>query len=727
MGGNHSHSSQKPSSSRGPQHRQQQAQSKKKSQEQKSQRQKDRQGKSKESKQQSQRSEQKRQVLPEKISSGSEENFLSLPNDFSPQPPSLSLPEEPQCFDPSPPDSRCFIPLPQQQQHYLPSQQDEYIYRQFHQPVHYPQIGVPSQSLSVQDVMEGAEGFIQLVRLGWSRFTGQPTREEIEEKQVWEERRQQDLAREQRDREHLEFLERCREHKREEDEGNWRKSLEYEQCKVEINYMTKEDELSKCVRTVLRIQDDELRRMWRHCEDGAMKYLKIHEECEVLSFWCHSVGLCSIASAFLLQLLYNKNPTSSSAWVTPVLLFSSGFWFLLPKQFHYSSFIQNGGSNEYFPHFPHSVYVENWEKKIANDLSAIRCKLQLYHDHGWSDMQRGLPIYKSKKYLSVDCADIVIVPELKTHGNRMNAAELFSHRIVSRESHKKFPFRTVIINAIMLAYKADGVPRKEIDFIPEGLADVQIFRLKKVHSQEKEMYPKLCVVAESLVMDGYRQIIVAFPGTARFEDWMTNLKIGTSVLFVNGGHGVYGHGGFITVLKHNANDIMRHILRKYGDRLVTENMQILVTGHSLGGALAQVFALLCQSWLRQRSISQKLDFRRLIVVITLGQPAVWSSKRIYSERTKQRQLRSSHYVINSLSAENILRVITKTTELKADPVYMLSSIGSGLPMVLSPFLYGFAHFEHSPVSPEVFLRLRRQIKGIPHFMEHYQEAMYSEP
>jgi hypothetical protein len=166
MGGNHSHSSQKPSSSRGPQHRQQQAQSKKKSQEQKSQRQKDRQGKSKESKQQSQRSEQKRQVLPEKISSGSEENFLSLPNDFSPQPPSLSLPEEPQCFDPSPPDSRCFIPLPQQQQHYLPSQQDEYIYRQFHQPVHYPQIGVPSQSLSVQDVMEGAEGFIQLVRLG---------------------------------------------------------------------------------------------------------------------------------------------------------------------------------------------------------------------------------------------------------------------------------------------------------------------------------------------------------------------------------------------------------------------------------------------------------------------------------------------------------------------------------------------------------------------------------
>jgi predicted lipase len=79
------------------------------------------------------------------------------------------------------------------------------------------------------------------------------------------------------------------------------------------------------------------------------------------------------------------------------------------------------------------------------------------------------------------------------------------------------------------------------------------------------------------------EVVVAFRGTESLTDWMVNLTR-YKTQFVHLPH-TRVHAGFLKQYNALRSQIMRHI-----SRLSNEHTRIIVTGHSLGGALATLFA-----------------------------------------------------------------------------------------------------------------------------------------
>jgi len=98
--------------------------------------------------------------------------------------------------------------------------------------------------------------------------------------------------------------------------------------------------------------------------------------------------------------------------------------------------------------------------------------------------------------------------------------------------------------------------------------------------------------------------LIAFRGTQERKDWESNARVDP----VKGPWGTRVHSGFLNATDAFWSDISRR-LDEWGD-----NVGVWITGHSLGGAIAMLFA------------ARLCDERKLIPagVYTFGQPAVGS-------------------------------------------------------------------------------------------------------
>jgi hypothetical protein len=88
-------------------------------------------------------------------------------------------------------------------------------------------------------------------------------------------------------------------------------------------------------------------------------------------------------------------------------------------------------------------------------------------------------------------------------------------------------------------------------------------------------------VQSYLAVDPARFAVLAFRGTANWGDWQINLNAGRAPM--PGFGGVSIHKGFWAAFEDSHQDILTAV-----DRHVPANLALYITGHSLGGALAQI-------------------------------------------------------------------------------------------------------------------------------------------
>jgi len=107
--------------------------------------------------------------------------------------------------------------------------------------------------------------------------------------------------------------------------------------------------------------------------------------------------------------------------------------------------------------------------------------------------------------------------------------------------------------------------------------------------------------AKVLIIDGFKEIIVAFQGTDSLMDWKTNL--GLRLVSRNNWGKI--HSGF-----YDAVESIREKLFEKLDTLMKESKKpLLITGHSSGGAMAVIFAYM--------AYKAKYNVDKLV---TFGQP-----------------------------------------------------------------------------------------------------------
>jgi hypothetical protein len=173
----------------------------------------------------------------------------------------------------------------------------------------------------------------------------------------------------------------------------------------------------------------------------------------------------------------------------------------------------------------------------------------------------------------------------------------------------------------------------------------------------------------------YNQIWIGIPGTQTMIDWIkntnvTNTKIGLSEKLLHTKSSEFiGHAGFISVINHNYELIKRLLLQYFP---LVQKSQIFLVGHSLGAALAHVLAvaLACDSDLGEH-------FEGRIVLITMGQPQVWSTLPLNQP---------SYLKVNRLLGDkNVLRLIA-CSKYWRDVVTMMTGIGSGIASIIKESL-----------------------------------------
>lgn len=121
-------------------------------------------------------------------------------------------------------------------------------------------------------------------------------------------------------------------------------------------------------------------------------------------------------------------------------------------------------------------------------------------------------------------------------------------------------------------------------------------------------------------------IIIAFRGTADLRNWLTDLDC----MFVEWGAGVLIHAGFAVALK-SVRDKINEIVFAPGYK----SKRIWVTGHSLGGALAKLFAFETAFDMGRKTISG---------IYTFGQPRVGNAafRDFYNDCLGDRTFRVVH-------------------------------------------------------------------------------------
>lgn len=156
------------------------------------------------------------------------------------------------------------------------------------------------------------------------------------------------------------------------------------------------------------------------------------------------------------------------------------------------------------------------------------------------------------------------------------------------------------------------------------------------------------------VEDDYPKILIAFHGTAEPFHWATNISgICPKCLTLGpGGREVLsGHSGFLSAgLSIDIDDFKKSASSLMPSTVSLESCQIIVTGHSLGGAVASVFSL------RLLDALKRLDnSTNTIVSITMGQPPVWSKLSISGAFTGW----DAHDKVGTLmGGKNVLRLVT---------------------------------------------------------------------
>lgn len=105
------------------------------------------------------------------------------------------------------------------------------------------------------------------------------------------------------------------------------------------------------------------------------------------------------------------------------------------------------------------------------------------------------------------------------------------------------------------------------------------------------------------------KIIIVFRGSSSISDWKTDLNIKLKNTQIFGDKkGIKVHSGFLNQYSNLRDKIHQAVIQNY-------QLPIYVTGHSLGGALAQICA-----------VDLRLNFNRTLIVVTIGSPRVGNSK-----------------------------------------------------------------------------------------------------
>ena len=117
------------------------------------------------------------------------------------------------------------------------------------------------------------------------------------------------------------------------------------------------------------------------------------------------------------------------------------------------------------------------------------------------------------------------------------------------------------------------------------------------------------------VDDERKYITVCFQGSKSMDDWVNNIEFATTNLYEYEGVMIQGHDGFLDAYTSAVDEGFREILKPIVD--AHPDYKIYGIGHSLGGAVAQVFAF---DW--------SVQFGKKVNIITFGSPKPWASHSI---------------------------------------------------------------------------------------------------
>lgn len=144
-------------------------------------------------------------------------------------------------------------------------------------------------------------------------------------------------------------------------------------------------------------------------------------------------------------------------------------------------------------------------------------------------------------------------------------------------------------------------------------------RLKQINTSFLSVYGFNKSSSQAIIVEHPNYIVVAFRGSDEPGDWLKNIDLKkTKKIFGN------WHAGF-----WGAVDVIFDQIKAKLNQM-NQNKPLYITGHSLGGAMAQVFAGRCL-----------YDFQRIQGIYTFGQPRVVdkATKKIFNQYLKESYFR----------------------------------------------------------------------------------------
>lgn len=129
-----------------------------------------------------------------------------------------------------------------------------------------------------------------------------------------------------------------------------------------------------------------------------------------------------------------------------------------------------------------------------------------------------------------------------------------------------------------------------------------------------------------IVCNNENQLLIAFYGTAGFRDLLADARVPSRPMCQGG----QGHTGFIRAAESCKEKLLELITKFIGARNVRD-IQIILTGHSLGGAVALISAFFVLEYfakLQGIPFDENINIHNNVVVLTIGQPRVLRAGKI---------------------------------------------------------------------------------------------------